>query len=541
MNTALNSQYNISSLLSEMASLRHEIKNLREDVAYYQEIVRLLKHKRFAAKSEIFPAGLRTLFDEAEVEAEADSESESDKKEEGNPDKPRPKRGKPVRKPLPAHLERECTVIDLPEDQKVCPRSGAALVKIGEEVTEQLAIEPIKAKVIKTVRPKYICKCPICSEAVPATPHSEPTSSAEASALAPAHKIAPLEPQAIPKSMASASLLAHIAVSKYADALPLYRLAGMLSRSGIDLTRATLASWMIQCGELVRPLINLAKDELLETKVIYADETRYQILKRAGKTATSKSYVWVFMRAEAEGPKVIIYEVGPSRSHTVPLEFLGGYSGYLHTDGFEAYEALAERAPGITLVGDWVHVRRKFDEAMKAHGKLPGVPKAKAGLELINQLFHLERDLVPDASSEECLAMRQQKSKPIIDQLKAWAEATITEVPPKSLTGKALNYMLSRWSKLILFLGDPILGLDTNCVENAIRPFAVGRKNWLFSDSMAGAESSAALYSLICMARAAELNPFTYLTSVFTDLPKAQTADDVAALLPWNWQKSQNA
>jgi transposase len=519
-NAAGNANLTIQSLLQDMAFLRHENHNLREDLKHFQELVRLLRNQKFAPKSEVYASGNRTLFDEAEVESEP--------LEVYGPWLPKPNRnrGKPVRKPLPASLERVRKVLDLPESEKCCPLSGTPLVQIGEEISEQLAIDPAKLTVIQTVRPKYICNCLACKTAI-----DEGTAEQSAATV----KVAPPEVQAIPKSMATASLLAYIVVGKYCDALPLYRQESILARSGIDLPRSTLASWMIKCGELVRPLINLAKDELLESQVILADETRYQILKSTGKKATSQSYVWVFMKAGPEGPKIIIYEVGPSRSHTVPLEFLDGYEGFLHTDGYEAYETLATRAPGITLVGDWAHVRRKFDEAVRAHGDLPGKPKACVGLKMINELFRLERELGV-TSDEERLRMRQEKSRIIIDQLLLWAQETVLAVPPKSLTGKALNYMLERWAKLLHFLSKPILRLDTNPVENAIRPFAIGRKNWMFSDSMAGAESSAALYSLICMARAANLNPFDYLSSVFTDLPKATTADEIAALLPWNWQ-----
>jgi transposase len=520
----LNSNFNVQKLLQEIAFLRHENKVLREDLAHFQELVRLLKHQKFAAKSEAYPWGVQTLFNESETEA--DIEVETAEQFGPWPLKPGKDRGRPVRKPLPRSLDRVRKVIDIAEDEKICPLSGAPLVKIGEEVSEKLAIDPAKLTVIETVRPKYICKCPLCTKPeLNSSPEDQPNKI----------KIAAVEPCAIPKSMATASLLAFIAVSKYADALPLNRQESIFARSGIDLPRTTLANWMIKCGELIRPLINLAKDELLNSRVILADETRYQILKRSGKKATSQSYVWVFMRGDPGGPKVIIYEVGPSRSHTVALEFLDGYVGYLHTDGYEAYELLVARAPGITLVGDWVHVRRKFDEAVKAHGKLPGTPKAKECLQLINELFQIEGE-IQQQGAEDRLKIRKEKSQAVTDRISKWANENAASIPPKSLTGVAINYMLERWPKLLHFLHDPILRLDTNPVENAIRPFAIGRKNWMFSDSMAGAESSAALYSLICMAKAAELNPYEYLNAVFDGLPKAHTLDEVAALLPWNWK-----
>jgi hypothetical protein len=291
---------------------------------------------------------------------------------------------------------------------------------------------------------------------------------------------------------------------------------------------------MINCGKLVMPLINLAKDVLLQAPIIYTDETRNQILKGTGKAPKTKSYTWVFMRDDADGPKVIIYEVGPSRGHEVPLKFLEDYAGYLHTDGYEAYETLASKIP-IRLLGDWVHTRRKFDEVIKALSKdFKGEVKARTALDLINEIFRIDREM-GDVGLEERKRIRQEKSKPIIERLKAWAEDTLPNVTPKGLTGKAIAYMLTRWSKLTIFLDDPKVRLDTNCVENAIRPFVIGRKNWLFSDTLAGAESSAALYSLLVMARVHGLNPIDYMTAVFTDLPKATSVDELEKLLPWNW------
>jgi transposase len=222
----------------------------------------------------------------------------------------------------------------------------------------------------------------------------------------------------------------------------------------------------------------------------------------------------------------------------VPQRFLEDYEGYLHTDGYAAYETLAAKMPKIRLVGDWVHARRKFDEAIKAFSKdFKGEIKIKAGFQMINELFHIESSVIPeDAVDSERHRIRQEKSRPLTERLKAWADDLSPTMRPKSLSGVALNYMLERWPKLVLFLEDPILGLDTNDVENAIRPFVTGRKNWLFSASLAGAESSAALYSLVSMARAYKLNPYEYLKAVFTELPRAKTAEDVEALLPWRWQ-----
>lgn len=504
-------------LLDENSFLQRQIKELVEDKASLEELVRHLKRLRFAPSSEIYAKGQGTLFNEAEVLAATAAAAEPPS------DRPKKNRGKPKRRPLPASLPRTVKIIDLPESEKICPKTGAPLKRIGEEVNEQLDIKPAELSVIETRRQKYGCNCPECRSGLET----------------PTIKIAPAQPQPIPKSMAAAGLLAYIAVSKYADALPLARQESIFKRYGIDLVRATMAGWMISLGALVIPLINLIREELIKAGVIQADETRIQVHKGTGKAATAESYMWAFMANGPNDEKIVLYELGPSRCHTVPLRVLDGFTGYLHTDGYEGYETLAAKMPGVKLVGDWAHVRRKFDEAIKAVAEdFKGEIKAKIGFKLINDLFRIEReDISKDASQKERHRIRQEKSRPIIEALKTWADETAPTLPPKTLSGIAVRYMLERWEKLILFLEDPILRLDTNPVEGqAIRPFVVGRNNWMFADTIKGAEASAALYSLIVMARANGLNPFLYLKAVFTELPKAKTAEDVAALLPWIWK-----
>lgn len=506
-----------AELLEEVAFLRLEVKNLSEDKNYLEELVRHLKRLRFSSTSEVAPSGQRTLFNEAEYLADQDE-----------PDEERPrnrrarKRGRPVRKPLPDHLPEVHKNIDIPDAEKFCPKSGLPLKNIGAEVSKQLDIQPMTAVVIVSTRQKYACDCPACKSGIDS----------------PTMKTARVEPQPIPKSMAAPGLLAYIAVCKYEDAMPLARQEKAFQRYGIELNRSTMASWIMALGRLVTPLMNLTREELLKSEVIQADETRIQVHRGTGKKPTADSYMWAFMGKGPNNSKVVLYELGPSRSHCVPLRILEGFKGYLHTDGYEAYETLAAKSEGITLVGDWVHVRRKFDEAVKAVPKgFKGEIKAQIGLDFINELFRIEREDFPeDANDEEKLRIRQEKSKKVIDQLKIWADEAILEIPPKTLSGVALRYMLERWEKLILFVDVPILRLDTNPIEGIMRPFAVGRKNWLFAETVKGAEASAALYSLIVMARGAGLNPFDYLKAVFTDLPKASSIEQVEALLPWAWK-----
>lgn len=506
-----NSSSEIENLRALLVQKDKEIARQRDDIAYLEELIRLFRHQKFGSKSEANRhPGEQPLFNEAELDAESEiqnaavEDADDSKAGTGKP------RGKPTRKALPEQIPRVERIIDLPEHEKFCPVSGKPFLRIGEEVTEQLDIVPAKVQVLRIVRPKYACSC---GECVP--------------------KSMPLPPQPIPKSMASPGLLAFIATAKYADSMPLYRQEGILQRIGCDLPRATLASWMIRCGELVTPLINLLRDKVLEGPLVYCDETPVQVLKGTGKKPTSKSYMWVTAKQGDGNRKIVLYEFARSRSSDIPLRIFHGFKGYVHTDGYEGYAQLG-LVPGITLVGDWVHVRRKFVEAVK--GKKAGVKESHAqhAIEEIKRLYMIEDECTGQDPGTR-LQARQTKSKKVIYDLRIWLDLALARVPPKSLTGQALAYMDGQWPKLTRFLDDPVVGLDTNVVENAIRPFAVGRKNWLFSDTVKGADASAALYSLVITARENGIEPYDYLAHIFSELPKATSADDIERLLPWNF------
>lgn len=493
---------------SELESLRRENARLREDVAYLEELVKLFRHQKFGAKSEANRhPGEQLLFNEAEFESDAHaSEAETGDTE------PKPVPGKPgnrpSRKALPERIPRVERIIDLPDHEKVCPVSGKLMHRIGEEVTEQLDIVPAKVQVLRIIRPKYACSC---GECVP--------------------KSMQLPPQPIPKSMASPGLLAFVTTAKYADGMPLYRQEGILQRIGCDIPRATLASWMIRCSELVTPVINMMREKMLEGPIIQCDETPIQVLKVPGKKPTSKSFMWVTARWDEDGKKIVLYEFASSRSSEVPLRIFKGYRGYVQTDGYEGYSPLG-LVPGIVHVGDWVHVRRKFMEALKGQKAGAKATFAEHALDAIKSLYRIEHSC---STSSERLHARQTQSKQIVEDLRSWLDSALHKVPPKSLTGQALAYMDSQWPKLIRFLNDPIIGLDTNIVENSIRPFALGRKAWMFSDTVKGANASAALYSLVITARANGIEPYDYLAHLFSELPKAVSANEIEALLPWNF------
>jgi transposase len=394
---------------------------------------------------------------------------------------------------------------DLEDAEKSCA-CGCAMQVIGEKVSEQIDVIPAQIYVLEHRRPTY--SCPKCDESI---------------------KTAPMPPQPIPKSTASPGLLAHVAVAKYADGLPLYRQSKQFERLGIDLPRNTLASHMLKVGALIEPLIEALSSHIRSHDVVQMDETPVQVLKEPGKVAQSRSYMWVMKGGPPEHPG-IVYHYDPTRSQAVPKQLLGDYRGYLQTDGYAGYNAILA-ADGIVGVGCWAHVRRKFMDAKKA---LPQAEQNKGNrvtqaLAFIGKLYQLEQ-VLKDADPSTRQARRQSQALPTLNKFKAWLDKQ--SIPTSTYLGKAVQYTLSQWPRLITYLDDGRLLIDNNGVENVVRPFALGRKNWLFSDSQCGVKASANLYSLIETAKANGLNDYAYLKWVFAELP-ATNPDDIDKLLPW--------
>ena len=462
--------------------------------------IKLARHKQFGASSERWSDDQMRLFNEAETIAGQAQEPESDTVEVSPHHR---KRG--GRKPLPDHLPRVEIVYELAESERVCPHDGAELKPIGEAVTELLDIIPAQIHILRHIRKKYACPC--CDQTI---------------------KTASMPNQPIPKSRVSPGLLAHIVVNKFVDALPLYRQEQIFERIGFELSRANLANWVIKAGQLVQPLINLMRDTMLDYDIIGMDETRVQVLKEPGKTPQSQSYLWVQRGGPPEQP-LILYDYDPSRSQSVPQGLLPGYRGYLQTDGYAGYDAVGAQAE-VIAVGCFAHARRKFDEALKAQGRKK-TGHAWRGFKLIQKLYRIERQFT-DAKPEVRYQARQEQAQPVIDKMRDWLNGALTEVAPASLTGKALNYLNNQWPRLIRYLDDGRLRIDNNLVENAIRPFVIGRKNFLFCDTVNGARASANLYSLIETAKANGIDPGQYMRRVFTELPNAQSVADIEALLP---------
>ena len=446
--------------------------------------------------------------DEEEDAATADdANAEETAAESRQPAKRRTRGG---RLALPPELPRVEVVHELPEDTRRCAEDGTELKVIGEEISEELHVVPARVEVIRHVRRKYAC--PACEEGV---------------------QIAPPPAKLLPKSNASATLLAYIATAKYQDALPLYRQSQIFARHGAEIPRNTLARWMVQVGERLMPLVEALRQHLLQAPLIHMDETTLQVNAEADRPASSTSYMWL-QRGGPPGQQVVLFDYDASRAGRVPVRLLGDYAGRLVTDGYEGYVEVV-RKNGITHAGCWAHARRKFVEAQKVQ------PRGKTGkadwaLNQIRKLYAVEkqaRALAPEARQ----ALRDQKSRPLITQLRTWLDKSLTQVLPKSTLGRALHYLEGQWQRLTRFLDDGLIPLDNNPAENAIRPFVVGRKNWLFSHTPSGAQASAAIYSLIETARANGLSPYEYLQFVFETLP-ALSDDDLDTLLPWQWKET---
>jgi transposase len=487
-----------ASHVAELKARDTAIQRRDVEIEQLREKLNALLASRYGASSEQIPDEQLRLFNEAEVDAEVIVDDA-----EAGIEVPAHRRRRGGRRALPEQLPRVDIHYELDDAERVCPHDATMLERVSEVITEQLDVIPARLQVVRHIRGTYACPC--CRKTM---------------------KTASLPAQPIPKSQAAPGMLAHIAASKYVDGLPLYRQAAMWERVGVELARGTLASWMIRCGALAQPLINLLRERLLDTGLVQCDETTVQVLKEPGRTAQSSSYMWVQLSLE---PGIVLFEYAPSRAGVIPRALFEGFTGTLH----------------ITLAGCWAHVRRRFNRVFKAAGVNPkkSWPKGQSppaklrqaakGLGYIQTLFAIERR-IRDKPPDERRRVRQGESRPVLDKLRAWLNNTTPKVPPTSALGEALGFLERQWPKLTVFLDDGRVELSTNRVENAIRPFVIGRKAWLFSDTVAGAKASANLYSLVETAKANHLNPYLYLKHVFTELPKANTVEHIEALLPEN-------
>lgn len=416
------------------------------------------------------------------------------------------------RKPLPAHLEREEVVLDIPEDQKRCA-CGDDLVRIGEEVSEKLEVIPARFIVKRYVRPKYACH----------------TCEGSADEDLPAVRIAAMPPAIIQRGIATPTLLAFIIVNKYVDSMPLARQETSFARLGVELPRQRMADWIMAVGEAATPVVEQLLVDLRAGPVLLADETTVQVLGEEDRSDTSKSFMWVGYGGTPETP-VVYYRYATGRATSEAEALVGEFSGYLQTDGFEAYDRLVRERDDLIHVGCWAHARRKFFDAK---GKSKKAGAADQAIAMIAKLYQAERELADIEEPQEFLAQRRARVEPVLEQMKSWLEKKALHVPPQTALGKAVGYTLGQWEKLVRYLEHPDLTPDTNRVENKIRPFVIGRKNWLFSGSPRGANATAGIYSLIETAKANGVDPYRYMRTLIARLPTATSPADYRALLPY--------
>jgi transposase len=491
------------------------IERQQREVAFKQSTIDKLTHEmavlkrlKFAAKSEAYTAEQKSLIEET---LDADLAALAAEIEVHQPGKPAPEdKQQPKREKLPAHLPRR--EIRHEPDNTTCG-CGQAMKRIGQDVAEKLDYQPGVFTVERHVRGKWVCAC--CEKLVQAS----------------------VAPHVIDKGIPTTGLLAQVLVAKFLDHLPLYRQEAIFERAGLAIARSTLAQWVGECGVQLQPLVDALAAEMLQQRVLHADETPVAMLKPAGQRdgKTHRAYLWSYCTTGFNAMRAVVFDFADSRGGQHVRAFLGlpgsehqpGWKGKLVTDDFSGYKACFEL--GVTEVGCMAHARRKFHELWANHGSTVG----EQALKFFIQLYEIERE-VRDLAAAERKTIRQDKTKPIADALHQWLTQQRQKVPDGSATAKAIDYSLKRWQALVRFIDDGELPIDNNWVENQIRPIALGRNNWLFAGSLRAGQRAAAVMSLVHSARLNGHDPYAYLRDVLERLP-TQSASRIGELLPHRW------
>jgi len=493
------------------AARRGYLKSLEREVILSNENA-LLKIQLFGKSSEkIQKQPDPQVFDEAkskpaDLEDDKPIEIETKDLDAALSEVAAPKKEKKTggRKPIPKSYPRVDVIHDLPDDQKKCA-CGCELKKIGEEVSEQFDLIPAQIYVKRHIRLKYACKT--CQENV---------------------KIAPVQNQAIPKTLAAPGLMAHVAVMKFDDHLPLYRQSEIWERLGVDLSRATLSSWILKMGVALTPLVAYLQNHLTKSGYVQADETVCQVLKTPGKSDKTNSYMWVYMTGNHPNPAVV-YDYQASRKGECAKTFLNGFKGVLQSDGYSGYHCVINQE-GVVAQGCFAHARRKFYDVWNV-AKKAGI--ASKAIEVMGKLYDIERQ-IKDLPSDEKQEVRERQAKPILEALHTWLLETKPHAQANGLLDKAIQYTLNQWDALTYYVKDGTVAIDNNAAERQIRPFAIGRKNWLFMGSPEGAKAAAGLYSLIETAKLNDVNPEAYLKFLLEHKIDPKNEDLLKKLMPWN-------
>lgn len=465
----------------------------------------VLKRHRFDRRSEQSGSGQLRLLDEIVEEDTSAIEQELDALT-GDIAKPRTAKRQPKRQALPANLPR--TEIHHDPDSTTCG-CGCQLVHIGDDISEKLDYEPGSFSVERHIRSKWVCKS--CETVVQA----------------------PVAPHVIDKGIPTTRLLTHVLVSKYADHQPLYRQNQIFQRAGVDIPLSTLAEWVGRCGVELAPLVEALKTAIISQSVLHADETPVKMLVPGEKKA-KKAYVWAFATTRWCDIQAVVYDFQPTRAGEVARAFLDDWHGHLVCDDYGGYKASFkpkdnELSAAVTEVACWAHARRKFVELVEIQQS----PIAAKAVEYINALYELERE-AKMLSSDERLVLRQEKSAPIVKALHDWLVGQRAALTNSTRTARAIDYSLKRWDALVRYLESGDLPIDNNWVENQIRPWALGRSNWLFAGSLRSGQRAANVMTLIQCAKINGLDPQAYLSDVLERLPTAKESD-LNGLLPHNW------
>jgi transposase len=519
----------VLSQQEQLESFKREEKGLKVENQILRERIKKLTRQLYGRKSEKYvledSSDQMCLFEDEDNDVESSQDTDCSKVlGDGSQETiivAEHKRKKGGRKPLPVELPRVEVVHDLCAEEKQCS-CGSEMSRIGSVSSEKLEMLPAQMWVLREVRYKYACK------------ECEGVESPEGTG---AVKIAASSAQIVPKSIATPSWLAHVFVSKFADSLPFYRQEKQFLRYGIELSRSRMCHWAFHVSDQLERLLDMLWIELRSGAYMSLDETTVQVLNEPDRPASSKSYMWVIRGSPGGKDKgIVIFHYSPSRSGEVARQLIGNHQGYVQTDGFSGYDFLDSRVD-IVHVGCWAHARRKFVEVAslynKSKKKRGGIGKAGHALQTIGKLYQIEKKARQnDLSAQELYQLRQDEAKPILEEFKEWLQDNVVNIPPKSSLGAAFIYTLNQWPRLINYLQSGILPIDNNLTENAIRPFVVGRKNWLFSDQPRGAQASALFYTLIETAKENGLEPYAYFLYLFDRLPHAITEDDWKQLLP---------
>lgn len=489
-------QEEVVELKIENTFLKEKVDNYAEEVKRLRHIIKLFREEKFGSKSEQYEEVAQLLFNEIEQEA-------------GNaPQLPlvqetisyTRKKGRGKKKPFPETLPREDVIIDIPEEEKICPHDGTPLKEIGEDIVEKLKTVPAQSTVIVEHKKKYACPC--CES----------------------HLVQGKSNSILPKTIATPEILSFLIFSKFFQGLPLYRLEELYKLQGIILSRGTMARWLIQVSEKLIPIWNILEERVLESGYMAIDATKVQVLKEKNRKPQDDSFMWV--RGSPE-QGIVLFDYNVSGGGKIAKNLISGFKGGVQADAHKGYGALDKKE--LDLLGCMMHARRRFHQAWLGGEKKPGL--AEIGLKMFKRLYRYERAYrEQNLNHKQRYEARLKEVKPYLEKIKKWCEKKQPKVLKTSPIGNAINYFIEEYEELSGFLKDGRYEIDNGWVERMIRKFAIGRNNWMFSDTVEGAQASSILYSFALTAKVNEKDPFKVMTEIFKKLPLAETIDDYEAL-----------